>query len=86
MLRASSLKVKLRAEERSGSVAATSPMAKTPVGAGHREVQAGADVAVLVEELGGQPVGVGRGPADRPQHRVGVGPPAGRCSTRPARR
>ena len=70
MLRASSLKVKFRAEERSGSVAATSPIANTPSTPGTAQVETRLHVAVLVEDLGGQPAGVGPGPPDRPQHRV----------------
>src|SRR3954449_5430795 len=101
MLPASSRSARLRAEDRSGSVAATSPMAKTsgralvcsvgptstkpcssssgagtPPGLGRApglQRRADLDEAVLVEQRGGAPPGVGADPADGPDDRLGLG-------------
>ncbi len=73
MLRARSLSARLRADVRSGSVAAMSPIAKTSGWSGQSEVGVDADEPAVVQELGGEPVGVGPYASDRPDHRVGRG-------------
>ena len=81
MFAASRASVQLRADERSGSVAATSPMAKIPSVPGHPQVGVDPHEPVLVEQLRWQPLGVGTHPADRPQDGLGRRSAAGRCST-----
>ena len=86
MLAASIRSARLRADERIGSVAATSPMAKTSGRPGHLEGREDPHETLLVEQLGGQPAGVGLDPPDRPDHRVAVTGGPDPCSTRPDRR
>ena len=70
MLSASSRSARLRAEQRSGSVAATSPTAKTSGRTRDLQRRADPNEARVVQQLGRQPVGVGRRPPDRPHDGV----------------
>ena len=80
-LRARSLSARLRAEVRSGSVAATSPTAKTPGLPGHAAGRGRRGRSRRRRAARRAASRCWAHPADRPQHRVGRRPAAGRCST-----